>query len=148
MSFMSTPLRTALLATAVSLSACSMMPGMSPTVPLKAQLDARQEVPPNGSPATGSMEGRLNKATNLLTWKVTYTDLTGPATAGHFHGPASIGQNAGVVVPFTNPSSPVEGQQTLTQAQIDDLMAGKWYVNIHTAANPGGEIRGQVMVGM
>ena len=78
---------------------------------------------------------------------MTYAGLSGPATAGHFHGPASMGQNAGVVMPFASAASPIEGQQTLTAAQVDDLMAGKWYVNIHTAANPGGEIRGQVMVG-
>jgi len=144
----SIPLRGALLAAAaVSLGACSMMPGGSASVPVKAQLDARQEVPPNSSPGTGMLEGRLDKTSNLLRWKVTYSGLTGPATAGHFHGPASMGQNAGVVIPFTNPNSPIEGQQTLTAAQVDDLMAGKWYVNIHTAANPGGEIRGQVMVG-
>jgi hypothetical protein len=148
MTLSSTSWRSALLVAAVSLSACSMMPGDPASVPLKAQLDAKQEVPPNGSPGTGSLEGRLDKTTNLLRWKVTYSGLTGPATAGHFHGPASIGQNAGVVVPFTNPASPIEGQQTLTAAQVADLTAGKWYVNIHTAANPGGEIRGQVMVGM
>ena len=150
MNALSTPLRSALVVAAVTLSACTqmsgMMPGMSANVPLKAQLDAKQEVPPNGSPATGSMEGKLNKDTNLLTWNVTYSGLTGAASAGHFHGPASIGQNAGVVVPFANAASPINGQATLTAAQAADLLAGKWYVNVHSAANPGGEIRGQVVV--
>ena len=55
-------------------------------------------------------------------------------------------KNAGVAVPITGiATSPVEGSATLTDAQAADLVAGKYYVNIHTAANPGGEIRGQVM---
>ena len=145
----STPLRSATLAAAaaVALSACSMMPGMSTTVPLRASLNALQEVPPVSSPATGMLEANLDKSTNVLKWRLTYSGLTGPATAAHFHGPASMGQNAGVVVPFTSAASGSEGQATLTSAQIDDLMAGKWYANVHTAANPGGEIRGQVGVG-
>ena len=70
---------------------------------------------------------------------------TGPATGAHFHGPAMPGANAAVVVPFTGPiASPITGTATLTDAQIADLSAGRWYINIHTAANPGGEIRGQV----
>jgi hypothetical protein len=80
----------------------------------------------------------------VLTYKVTYSGLTGPATMGHIHGPALPGANAGVVVPFANPASPVSGTATLTAAQIADLTAGKYYANIHTAANPGGEIRGQI----
>lgn len=148
----SAPLRAAVAAAAVALAACSSMPGMgsgssSMLVPVKAQLDAKQEVPPNGSPATGMLEGNFNKATSLLTWKVTYQGLSGPASMAHFHGPAPMGQNAGIVVPFANARSPIEGSATLTPAQAADLMAGKWYVNVHTAANPGGEIRGQVMAG-
>ena len=58
---------------------------------------------------------------------------------------AEAGKNAGVAVPIPNvASSPVEGSATLTDAQAADLMAGKYYINVHTAANPGGEIRGQV----
>ena len=151
MNLFASAMRTTTLVAAVALSACSSMSGMMPgssSVPLRATLDAKQEVPPNNSPATGMMEGRFDKTTSVLTWKVTYSGLSGPATAGHFHGPASTGQNAGVVVPFNNPSNPIQGTLTLTPGQIADLMAGKWYVNIHTAANPGGEIRGQVMPAM
>jgi len=102
-------------------------------------------VPPNPSPGTGSLDARLNTDSRVLKWKVTYAGLTGPVTAAHFHGPAAPGVNAGVVVPFSGDlSSPVTGESTLTSAQVADLMAGKWYVNLHTAAHPGGELRGQV----
>jgi hypothetical protein len=64
----------------------------------------------------------------------------------HIHGPAAVGANAGVVVPFKAPvTSPITGTATLTDAQMADLEAGKYYANVHTAANPGGEIRGQLM---
>ncbi|MBV9537373.1 MAG: CHRD domain-containing protein, partial [Acidisphaera sp.] len=88
----------------------------------------------------------LDTSTKTLTWDSTYSGLTGPATMAHFHGPAAPGANAGIVVPWQNPvSSPVHQSKTLTDAQISDLEAGKWYANVHTAANPAGEIRGQMM---
>ena len=116
-------------------------------VALSTQLRATSEVPPNASPATGTVDAVLDPSTNLLRWKASYSGLSGPATAAHFHGPAAPGTNAGVVLPWPSPvSSPVEGSATLTPAQAAELMAGRWYANIHTAANPGGEIRGQMMV--
>src|ERR1700704_4230778 len=113
---------------------------------MKATLDGKSEVPANTSAGTGTADIDYDAASKKLTWKVTYSGLSGPATAAHFHGPAAAGANAGVKVPIANPAaSPVEGSATLTDEQAADLVAGKYYVNIHTAANPGGEIRGQVM---
>jgi hypothetical protein len=112
---------------------------------MKATLDGKSEVPPNASAATGTAVIDYDPATKKLSWKVTYSGLSGPATAAHFHGPAEAGKNAGVAVAIPNAaSSPAEGSATLTDAQAADLVAGKYYVNVHTAANPGGEIRGQV----
>jgi hypothetical protein len=112
---------------------------------MKATLDGKSEVPPTTTSGKGTADIDYDAATKKLSWKVNYSGLSGPATAAHFHGPAEAGKNAGVAVPISNPaSSPVEGSATLTDAQAADLMAGKYYVNIHTAANPGGEIRGQV----
>jgi hypothetical protein len=112
----------------------------------KVTLDGKSEVPPNSSAGTGTADIDYDPATKKLTWKVTYSGLTGPATAAHFHGPAELGKNSGVAVPIPNiASSPAEGSATLTDAQAADLLAGKYYVNVHTAANPGGEIRGQVV---
>jgi len=112
---------------------------------MKATLDGKAEVPPNTSAGTGSADLDYDAATKKLSWKLTYSGLSGPATAAHFHGPAETGKNGGVAVAIPNAtSSPAEGSATLTDAQAADLVAGKYYINVHTAANPGGEIRGQV----
>ncbi|MDA9499711.1 CHRD domain-containing protein [Bradyrhizobium sp. CCBAU 11357] len=112
---------------------------------MKATLDGKSEVPANTSSATGTADLDYDAASKKLSWTVTYSGLSGPATAAHFHGPAEAGKNAGVAVPIPNAaSSPVKGEATLTDAQAADLLGGKYYINIHTAANPGGEIRGQV----
>jgi CHRD domain len=112
---------------------------------MKATLDGKSEVPAVTTSGTGTADIDYDAATKKLTWKVTYSGLSGPATAAHFHGPAEPGKNAGVAVAIPNAtSSPAEGSATLTDAQAADLVAGKYYVNVHTAANPGGEIRGQV----
>ena len=112
---------------------------------MKATLDGKVQVPPNASTATGTADIDYDPSSKKLSWKVTYSGLSGPATAAHFHGPAEAGKNAGVAVAIPNATSnPAEGSATLTDAQAADLVAGKYYINIHTAANPGGEIRGQV----
>jgi hypothetical protein len=116
------------------------------TITYKAVLNAQSQPTSNDSKGTGSAEVTYDTASKTLTWTVTFDGLTGPATAAHFHGPAAPGQNAGVAVLIgNNPTSPAKGTATLTDAQADDLAAGRWYINIHTAANRGGEIRGQVV---
>ena len=114
------------------------------TVPFSATLAGTSEVPPKTTAGAGTATATLDTATKMLTYDVEYAGLSGPATAAHFHGPAEAGANAGVVVPFQPPANPIKGTATLTDAQMSDLMAGKWYANVHTAANPAGEIRGQL----
>lgn len=145
---MTTPfLRPALAALAFTAALAFAAPSIAAPVSLKADLKASEEVPPNDSKGTGAVEITYDSATKMLTWKGSYSGLTGPATAAHFHGPAEPGKNAGVVLPvFQGPTakSPFEGSKALTDTQAADLMAGRWYFNIHTDANKAGEIRGQV----
>ena len=139
--------RSLLIAGALAVSSFGMMPMLAQAADASATLTSASEVPSNASAATGTLEASVNKDSNLLTWTVTYSGLTGPATGAHFHGPAIAGANGPVVVPFSGSlASPTMGSATLTAPQLADLMAGRWYVNLHTAAHPGGEIRGQVMV--
>ena len=111
----------------------------------KADLKAASEVPAIDSKGTGTLQATYDPASKKLSYTVNYKDLTGPATAAHFHGPADAKANAGVLVPVTGAlTSPIKGEATLTDAQAKDLADGKMYFNVHTAANKGGEIRGQV----
>src|SRR5882757_10269138 len=137
--------KTRIMLATLALGATVALAGPAFAEKMKVTLDSKSEVPPNTSAATGTADVDYDAASKKLTWKVTYTGLSGPATAAHFHGPAAAGATAGVKVPIPNAtSSPVQGSVTLTDEQAADLVAGKYYVNIHTAANPGGEIRGQV----
>jgi hypothetical protein len=119
-------------------------PARAEMVHFKANLTGAQEVPAKTTTGKGEALATLDTATKLLSYTVEYLDLSGPATAGHIHGPAAAGANAAVLVPFASAASPISGSATLTDAQVTDLMAGKMYVNVHTAANPAGEIRGQL----
>lgn len=132
-----------LICTGVAL--CS--PSIAATIKLKADLKASNEVPPNDSKGTGSVDMTFDEATKKLTWKGTYANRTGPASAAHFHGPAQAGKNATILIPiFVAPASqsPFEGSAVLTEEQVVYLNAGMLYVNIHTTTNKAGELRGQV----
>jgi len=132
------------LAAAVALAG-GVSAAQAEMVKLKANMDAKQEVPPTTSKGSGTGEFTFDTASKKLTYTVTYKDMSGPVTAGHIHGPAAPGTNAGVEVPFQNAgTSPIKGEATLTDAQAADLMGGKTYINLHTAENKGGEIRGQI----
>jgi hypothetical protein len=136
--------RTSLLAAVFAIGCLST--ASAAMLSFKATMSGKDEVPPTTSTGSGDVLATLNTTTKQLNYTMTYMGLTGPATAAHFHGPAAAGQNAGVVIPIgTNPPSPSSGTVTLTDDQMKDLEAGKWYANVHTAANKGGEIRGQVL---
>jgi hypothetical protein len=118
------------------------------TATFTADLKGSSEVPPNTTNGTGSVTVTLDTATNKITWNGNFSGLSGPATAAHIHGPAPAGKNAGVLVWLSAKGKPVpspfSGSATLTASQASDLMNGQCYVNVHTAANPGGELRGQL----
>jgi hypothetical protein len=139
-----TAIASILAAGALAIAGCGMMnPSQSMGGAMTIPLSGQNEVPPNASGGSGT--GKVELDGNVVKWNITYSGTTGPVTAGHFHGPAQPGANAGVVVPFAGPlASPIIGSATLTPAQVDQLKQGLWYINLHTAANPGGELRGQV----
>ncbi len=111
-------------------------------------LGGDQEVPPKAVPGTGNGTVFYNKNTKLLSYSVTYSNLTSNPAAGHIHGSAARGVNAPVLFPFpvipAATSGAVNGSVLLTAAQETALLNGLFYFNFHTAANPGGEIRGQI----
>ena len=140
-------MKTTLMAAGLAFTALfATAPAFAEMQKFKGDLKAASEVPANDSKASGSVEATYDTVTKKLTYAVAYKDLSGPATAAHFHGPAAAGANAGVAVGVTGSvASPIKGEATLTDAQAADLQGGKWYFNVHTEKNKGGEIRAQMM---
>jgi len=129
----------------------SAKPGQAAPMKFKADMNGASEVPPVQTAGKGTLTASYDPATKVLSWEGSFSGLSGPATASHFHGPAEAGKNAGVEIWISekgkNLTSPFKGQATLTDAQADDLQKGMLYANVHTDANKGGEIRGQVVKG-
>ena len=136
--------RTAAAATALAFFSIA---AHAATITLKADLKASSEVPAKDSAGVGTLTATLDTDTNEFKYHVEFSGLTGPVVAAHFHGPAAEGTNAKPQIPVkVNPlTSPIDGVSTVTADQAKDLLDGKWYFNLHTSANPGGEIRGQVV---
>jgi len=111
---------------------------------MNIELTGAQQVPPVETSGSGQVAVTFNNETRELSWKLDYSDLSSDATAAHFHGPADPGETAPPVVPLEDFSDGAEGSATLTEEQAEQLMAGKFYFNLHTENNPNGEIRGQV----
>jgi hypothetical protein len=119
-----------------------------------ASLAGSQENPPVSTTASGTGAFTLNAARTALTYDITYRGLSGTLTGGHFHtgavgvnGPvvrniASVGDPASATTSGTWQST--DATQPLTTALVDSLIAGRVYVNFHTSANAGGEMRGQL----
>jgi hypothetical protein len=139
-------------------------PSHAEMMQFKADLKGSNVVPPNQAVGTGTVTAKFDPATKQLSWTGNYSGLSGSPTAAHFHGPAAAGTNARLVFWISEnvgqcsqgecrskgdtkalPSNPFQGSATLTDAQVSDLLAGLYYVNIHTDALPGGELRGQLI---
>ena len=119
-------------------------------------LTGANEAPANTSTGLGSMDVNYRKDTKILNYKVTWSGLTGNPTLMHIHGLAPAGFSVGVVqtiLSASNPSLfPANGGSYTGFLKVDeavvkevDLLNGLYYMNIHTAANPGGEIRAQII---
>lgn len=121
-------------------------PAHAEMVHFKASANGAQEVPPNDSKGTATVNATYDTDTMVLTWDGTFSNLKGQPTAAHFHRGVP-GKNGGVVVPvFAGESakSPFKGSKKLTAEQAKELMAGLLYLNLHTSAYKAGEIRGQL----
>lgn len=107
-----------------------------------------QEVPAVTTTGTGTVSGTYNSSTNVLNYNINWSNVKAIPTMMHFHGPALPGENAPPIItitPFTpNVTGSATGTANLTDAQETDLLAGKWYYNLHTPSHPGGEIRAQI----
>ena len=129
-----------------SLNSCSKddpTPAADPTTTFKATLNGASEVPANASTFTGTATLTFNTNTKVFTVTVNH-NVTTP-TNGHIHQGAA-GVSGPVIFPFASFTSPI----TYTSAALDATQEGilnsnGYYVNIHTAAFPGGEIRGQLI---
>lgn len=126
------------------LTACSKKEEAAPastTTNLSATINGMQQVPANSSTATGAFTGVYSSSTNQLTYTVTFQGLT--PTSAHIHT-GTPGYNGAVAIPFSSLTSPITGTVTLTADQANQLLNNGMYVNMHSAAQPGGEIRGDI----
>jgi hypothetical protein len=114
-----------------------------------ATLNGNQETPPVETDASGTGTFTLDVATNVMTFTVNFSGLSGAITVAHFHA-APAGQAGGVIIDLSGDftgltSGPVQGTATFNAANLAELNAGDVYINLHTDANPNGEIRGQLV---
>jgi hypothetical protein len=119
-------------------------------VSFTVDLTGAQQVPPVQTDGAGKADLTYDPTARVVTWSISYSGLSSPATMAHFHGPAALGANGPVVIWLSKqgsaPGSPIKGEATLSPEQAQQFGAGQWYVNVHSKDHPGGEIRGQVMV--
>lgn len=121
--------------------------------PFSATYKGSNEVPANASTATGTISGTYNDSSNTISYTITFSGLGSNTSAAHFHGPAIPGTNAAVVYAHAGfPIGVTSGTlavttQVITDDQEKDLLAGKWYSNIHTDNFQGGEIRALIFFG-
>jgi hypothetical protein len=137
----------AALAVGAAVTGANVAAAPSATMKVSAALTAKAEVPiqvVKNTKGSGSFTGTLTGS--KLVWKLTFTHLSGAATAAHIHL-GKTGKAGNVVVPLcagAKCTSGVHGSATLTAAVLKALTTGGTYVNVHTAKNPNGEIRGQI----
>ncbi|MCL4741190.1 MAG: CHRD domain-containing protein [Phycisphaerales bacterium] len=111
-------------------------------------LTGLEEVPPNASPATGSAHVEVNLATGFVDVTGVFDGLLGSVSGAHLHGLADYGQNAGILIGFTttgSTSGTFFGSGTLSPTNLQGLLDGLTYINVHSSVFPSGEIRGQVV---
>jgi len=110
-------------------------------------LTGAQQVPPVDTQGSGTAHLTYDPTTRVVTWSITFSKLSSPATMAHFHDGAE-GANGPVVIWLSKKgeatTSPIRGKATLTPDQAQQFAAGQWYINLHSKDHPAGELRGQV----
>lgn len=158
---MSSHIRTCSALLALACAGTLALPAAAEEMKFMAELTGQAEVPPVETEATGMADVTVDTEAMTVSWMVTYEDLEGgEPTAAHFHGPATPEETAPPVIDMTVdmdeaadaaeesvPQDIMEGSAELTEEQLADLQAGRYYVNIHNEQHPDGEIRGQVVEG-
>ena len=129
----------------LALAACAQQQPQQLPELYEASLDGRQEVPAVATQGSGQARVEVD-ARGLMRWTIGHEGLSGPVTAAHVHGPAGPGQNAAILIPLAMPGNGTSfsGGVRITPEQLTQLGSGQWYVNLHTAQHPAGEIRGQL----
>ncbi len=122
---------------------CTVIASFFPLITYAVVLEGAQETPPNAATGTGSGTAVVDTVNNKITLNLTFSGMTGTLNGSHLHGPAVRGLPAGVKVSIGG-VSPITDTVTYSEMDEADILAGRWYVNLHTAANGGGEIRGQL----
>lgn len=133
-----------LCAVAAAAAVCLATPVLAAHYSAAVNLSATNEVPPNGSTATGFANVQINTDTNVLSYQITYSGLSSAETAAHIHGFAAPGFNAGVRHTLPGTAGVKTGSWNYPEADEFNILAGLTYINIHTSTNGGGEIRGQI----
>lgn len=118
-------------------------PAQAEMINFTTELTGASAVPPSDTSAKGTADVVVDTDKKKVTWTVKVDGLTGDATAAHIHGPASATENAPPVIDMS--ANIMQGSADITEAQWAELKAGKYYVNVHTAKFPDGEVRGQLL---
>jgi len=116
-------------------------------IKFRTALSSDEQSAPTTSPGLGMAEFVLDRPTQRLDWTITFDNLTSNAVGAHIHGPQTPGGNAGVIFDLApnGIKSPLVGSVVLNDGELEYLLTGRLYVNIHTTEYPAGELRGQVM---
>lgn len=136
------------VALACALLVCAVagaFPACAEIIRFSARLTGAAEVPPLAGRGSGRADLVLDTDTKMLSWRVSYSGLTGPVTAAHFRTPAEPGSALTTTMDFKGPfATPIVSSTRLNDIEIGDLRAGLWSLNLMTAAHPKGEIGGDL----
>ena len=132
------------VAIAVAILGASATAANADILHYQAQLRGAAETPANATRARGQVTAILDTDRRAFEYTVTYKDLSGPVVVAGFKQPTSPPDDPIVTAVADPKTTTIHAVVTLTNAQIQDLNAGKWIFDISTSASPGGEIRGKV----